>query len=57
MTTITKAAFGLALILASASGALAAGHRSTEHASAPIARQALVNDATHVAFPQQGNGE
>jgi hypothetical protein len=29
MTTMTKAAVGLALILATASGALAAGHKNT----------------------------
>ena len=56
MTTMTKAAFGLALILATASGALAAGHKSTEQRSAPVAHETypLVNDAIRVPFPQQG---
>jgi hypothetical protein len=58
MTTTTKAALGLAIILATASGGLAAtrGHKSTQQSSAPIARQAypVVDDAVHVAFPQQG---
>jgi hypothetical protein len=56
MTTMTKAAFGLALILATASGALAAGHKSTHQSSAPIASQTypVIDDAVHVPFPQQG---
>jgi hypothetical protein len=56
MTTMTKAAFGFALILATASGALAAGHKSTEQSSASVTHQAypLVEDAIRVPFPQQG---
>jgi hypothetical protein len=55
MITIKKAAFGLALIVATVSGALAAGHKRTQ-SSPPIAHQTypVVNDAVHVAFPQQG---
>jgi hypothetical protein len=56
MSTMTKAAFGLALILATASGALAAGPKSTQQSSASVTHQAypLVEDAVHVPFPQQG---
>jgi hypothetical protein len=56
MTTITKAAFGLVLILATASGALAAGHKSTEQRSAPRETYPVVNDAVHVPFPQLESG-
>jgi hypothetical protein len=57
MTTMTKTVFGLALVLATASGALAAthGHKNTQP-TASVERQAypVVDDAVHVPFPQQG---